>query len=541
MTERPHVVIIGPGAMGCLHAARLAQGSVPVTLLDHRVERAQRISTQGVQVLLPDETEQTIFVPCTADASSLPPANLVIILTKAHDTAAAIKGALPLVTADTSVLTLQNGLGNYEILQEYVPPAQVLAGTTSSGAMLLDVGRIRVAGLGQAVIGSPAGDGQRAEAVAALFRQAGLVAEVTDDVDTALWRKAIINAAINPLGALTHQRNGELLEIESLRSLLWQVAQETHRIALACGIRLADLDAVAAVEEVCRDTAQNQCSMLQDVLAGRPTEVRQINGEIVRRAKQTGTPATLNQTLTALVEGFAARQEKLTAHNGPGTADGSIDQDVALLTAACHQLRPAQGMYLEDDFIRNLFLTVVDFQMRGTTVGRALEYYGTHRWDEVRTFADLKELLARHPDDKEGNTHIAQYLWNYRLWTRVGLLRGLVVYFESIGVTDQQALRTWAENSDFKRDFEGKVKGLGAAAYQWLIMRQGVETVKPDVHLHRFVASVLSREVSDWELVHLLERVSTELGVKAYELDWRIWEYQRGGPWEYQRGGPGTR
>lgn len=303
MTEGPHVVIVGPGAMGCLHAAWLAEAGLPVTLLDYRPERAQQISEQGVHMLLPDETTRTAAVPCTADASSLPPADLVIVLTKAYDTAAAIESALPLVTADTSVLTLQNGLGNYEILQEYVPPAQVLAGTTPSGATLLDVGRIRVAGLGQAVIGSPAGDGQRAEVVAALFRQAGLAAEVTDDVDAALWRKAIINAAINPLGALTRRRNGELLEIDSLHSLLGQVAQEAHRIALACGIRLADLDAGAAVEQVCRDTAQNQCSMLQDVLAGRRTEVQQINGEIVRRAKEAKLPAPLNAALIALIEG----------------------------------------------------------------------------------------------------------------------------------------------------------------------------------------------------------------------------------------------
>jgi len=291
--------------MGCLHAALLAEAGVRVTLLDHHPERAAALTREGLFLEMPDGSTRTVAVPTTAHPEEIGTADLVLILTKAYDTEAAVRHAAPVIGEDTSVLTLQNGLGNYEILQRHVPPAQVLAGVTSSGATLLGPGRIRVAGVGAIALGSPTGDHHRAEAAAEVFRQAGLTAQVTSDVDAALWRKAIVNAAINPLGALTGRRNGQLLEHPPLRRLLGRVAQEAHRAALAAGLPLAGLDPVATVEEVCQATAANQCSMLQDVLAERQTEIEQINGEIVRRGKAAGAPAPLNEALVTLIKGVS--------------------------------------------------------------------------------------------------------------------------------------------------------------------------------------------------------------------------------------------
>ena len=117
-------------------------------------------------------------------------------------------------------------------------------------------------------------------------------------------RAAVRRTALNPLGALTRRHNGELLALPPLRDLLGRVATETHAVALALGLPLEDLDPLAAVEEVCQNTAGNQCSMLQDVLAGRRTEIQQINGEIVRRGQAVEANVTLNEALVALVEGL---------------------------------------------------------------------------------------------------------------------------------------------------------------------------------------------------------------------------------------------
>jgi hypothetical protein len=140
---------------------------------------------------------------------------------------------------------------------------------------------------------------------------------------------------------------------------------------------------------------------------------------------------------------------------------------------------------------------------------------------------DLEHVLPRFSDDKGGNTALAQYLWGYNLWTRAHMLRDLVSYFDQIGVRDQESLRTWAASSDFESDFKGRVKGLGFASYKSLLIRQGIDTVKPDTHVKRFVQAAIGRRATDTEIVTLVEDAARELGLRAADLDWRIWEHQR--------------
>ena len=102
-------------------------------------------------------------------------------------------------------------------------------------------------------------------------------------------------------------------------------------------------------------------------------------------------------------------------------------------------------------------------------------------------------------------------LWNYHHWRRAQELRGLVAYFRERDVTDLASLRAWAEGSTSK-DFVGHIKGLGPTVYQWLVMRAGVETIKPDVHVLRFVSAAIGRPVNEAEAVHALEEVAGRLG-----------------------------
>ena len=106
----------------------------------------------------------------------------------------------------------------------------------------------------------------------------------------------------------------------------------------------------------------------------------------------------------------------------------------------------------------------------------------------------------------------------------------MLAYFDSIGVTAQESLRSCAEESDFDRDFRGRIKGLAFAGYKWLVMRQGVETIKPDVHVKNFLKETTGRMFSDQEAVTVLERVAKDLKRPANELDWSIWETQRNKP-----------
>jgi len=202
-------------------------------------------------------------------------------------------------------------------------------------------------------------------------------------------------------------------------------------------------------------------------------------------------------------------------------------KEYSLILQKCREIPPAQGRYLINDYIENLMLTVLDFQMHNVAVYNAIKHYRDNRYNEIRTINDLKRLLSKHADDKEGNTAVSQFLWGNRYWNRVSLLRKLIAYFESIGVTSQEALYHWAKESNFEECFKGKIPGMAYAIYQWLVMRQGIKTIKPDTHLINFLKSIVHHSFTEKELVAVLERVAEELELKAYELDWKIWEYQR--------------
>ena len=209
------------------------------------------------------------------------------------------------------------------------------------------------------------------------------------------------------------------------------------------------------------------------------------------------------------------------------------DEDIDRLAAAARMLPLNASTYLEEDFVMNLLETVLDYMLQTEVVVKALERFRENRWNEIRTLDELERVIARFPEDQAGNMALAQYLWGYNFWTRAQQLRDLARYFRSIGVIDQERLKQWALTSTFKKDFEGRVKGLGPAVYQWLVMRQGVDTVKPDVHLRRFAEAAVGRKLNDHDVIEVTAGAAARLGVKAFELDWRIWEASRGGALPY--------
>ena len=204
------------------------------------------------------------------------------------------------------------------------------------------------------------------------------------------------------------------------------------------------------------------------------------------------------------------------------------DAELDLLEAKCRTVPLTTSTYVASDYVATLLETVMDYQNTTRTVQRAGQHFERHRWDEIRTLEDLEAVMEGFPDDREGNTALAQYLWRYNHWRRAKELRGLAAYFRGLQVTTLQRVREWARTST-SSDFVGKVKGLGPTVYQWLVMRLGVETVKPDVHVLRFVRDAIGRPVNEAEAVAALEQVARRLGVRANLLDWSIWEHERSG------------
>ena len=290
-----HVVVFGAGSLGSLVGGLLAR-THEVTLVgrgEHvRAVRADRLRVTG-------EYDLTVHPGARTD----PPASadLVLVTVKAFDTAGAADALADMDEAG-AVLSLQNGMGNEETLAAALP-WPVLAGTTDFGAERTAPGVVRCNGVGEVVLGPPeGGESAAAERAGEAFREAGLDTTVAGDMPRRLWTKLAVNAGINPVTALARVDNGAVLA-EPLAGTARAAARETAEVAAAAGIDLDPGEAVAAMEGVARDTAENISSMRQDVEAGRRTEVDAINGYVLGQAEQ---PVPVNRTLAALVGGWEA-------------------------------------------------------------------------------------------------------------------------------------------------------------------------------------------------------------------------------------------
>jgi len=295
------VAIIGPGAMGMLFSYYLKPVCPGLVLIDYREDRAKILNEHGVRVET-GEGVKTVPVRVTARPEEIGQAELVLVCVKAYSTAEAVKRVLPIVNKESLVLTLQNGLGNLEAIMELVPKAQVLGGTTSMGANVLEPGLVKFAGAGETIIGQAEAGTDKAEKAASLFQQAGLEVKTTDNLAGIIWSKVLINVGINALTALLRVRNGSLLNYEGSRRVMAQAVKEAEAVVKAKGLQLIYPDALARVEEVARKTGENISSMLQDVRAKRRTEIDAINGAMVREAERLGLSAPVNQALTNLVK-----------------------------------------------------------------------------------------------------------------------------------------------------------------------------------------------------------------------------------------------
>jgi len=295
------IVIVGAGAMGGLFAARLGAAGETVSVVDIWQEHIDAINTQGLSLEAENETIVAHPVAVTR-IEDLPSADLVIIFVKSSMTEAAAQSALRIMGPTARVLTLQNGLGNAEIIAGVVGPERVLAGTTAQGATLLGPGRIRHGGKGDTHIGrlSGAADEFCCE-VAQIFSRAGIPTLADDEVQSLIWGKLVINVGINALTALLKFRNGQLADFAETKELVKMAVEEAVQVAAAAGIALPYEDAVNKVLAVAEATRENISSMLQDIRNHRMTEIDAINGALVREGERLGVSTTVNRTLTLLI------------------------------------------------------------------------------------------------------------------------------------------------------------------------------------------------------------------------------------------------
>jgi 2-dehydropantoate 2-reductase len=291
------IAVVGPGALGSLFSVMLSHAGHKVTLVDHREDRANRLSAQGIRLIDHGTGRETHAKP--ALALTIPTGqDFILVCTKSYSTASL---RFP---PETPLLTLQNGLTNVDILCQMVGSARVMAGTTSEGACLIEEGKVAHTGRGKTVFG--AWTSCDCSTAYKALAEAGFHVELTEAPGQAIWEKVTVNAGINPLTALLNVPNGRLLEIREARELMRDLVVEAAKVAATEGYRFQH-SLVELAEEVCRQTAANISSMLQDIRAGRQTEIDAISGEILRRAQVAGLPTPRTRVIWQLVTALEKR------------------------------------------------------------------------------------------------------------------------------------------------------------------------------------------------------------------------------------------
>lgn len=296
------VVVFGAGSLGSLVGGVLAREHA-VTLVG-RDPHVAAIRESGLHIV--GDIEAHVHPRATTDAggeagSGGLGADLAVVTVKAFDTDAA---ARTLSTGQfRATLSLQNGLGNEETLAAHLD-CPVLAGTATYGAVLTEPGVVECTGVGEITLGPrEGGRSELAQEVGAAFGAAGLETTVAEDVPRRLWRKLAVNAGINGVTALARVENGAVLDGDA-GDLARAAATETARVARAEGVALSTAEAVTALEAVAGATRANTSSTLQDVEAGRRTEVDALNGAVVERGERHGVETSVNRTIAGLIRAW---------------------------------------------------------------------------------------------------------------------------------------------------------------------------------------------------------------------------------------------
>ena len=297
------ICIVGCGAIGGIFAAHLARaGEAEVFAYDIWKEHTRAIAARGLRIS--GAADFTARFRATSDVREIPPCDFGIVATKSTHTRKAIEETAHLFPETSAVCSVQNGVGNEEILAEHV--RYVIRGTTFPAGHVIEPGHVGFDINGDTWIGpfEPAKTPfARVQELAGALKRAGMTVMALEDARGAQWTKLIFNASTNPVGALTLLHHGAAARFAPTSDLFNALIDEGVAVAKALGITLHG-DPRELVQKGARAPGKHKASMLQDVLAKRQTEVDFMNGAIAQWGEKLGVATPLNRAMWALVKGL---------------------------------------------------------------------------------------------------------------------------------------------------------------------------------------------------------------------------------------------
>ena len=295
-----NIVIYGAGAIGSLFGAYLAKNNTVFFI--GRSPHIQCVEQKGLCIKGKTIVEKKI--PGSESINNIPfTPDLVVLTVKAYDTEQAIKELRTIVSHNTIVLSVQNGLDNLSHITQQVDKQQVLAGVTTHGVVFSEPGVINHTGFGRTSIGEvsskPTG---KAQQIVDVFTAAGIPTSLNHDIHREIWSKAIVNSSINPLTTIIQCTNGYLHTNPILLELVKKVCYESTQVAIAEHITVTYDKMIQLTLQVIQETFENYSSMLQSIKKGQKTEIDHINGVIIKIGKKNNILTPLNEMLILCVK-----------------------------------------------------------------------------------------------------------------------------------------------------------------------------------------------------------------------------------------------
>ena len=308
------IAIVGAGILGTIFGSLFAEKGFNVTLIEVLKERVQLIQKEGLWLQRPDNTRTHLYISITSSAHEVGVKDVVMIAVKGYHTRSAIESALPLIGDHTVILSVQNGLGNLEAIAETVGPERVVGGITAHSGMPVSINEVRyVGGLGPLLVIGPYDGVSRPgfENMVARFQEAGLDVHTTPNINNVIWKKLIANVSINAVAALTGLTSRTAVHHEPTVKIVEKLSRELAQVARYKGIDFPELDEPLDFSlKAFAATKDNRVSMLQDVEAGRPTEIGNLNEVIVAEGKRFKIPTPYNEAVSWLIRGVEERNRQ---------------------------------------------------------------------------------------------------------------------------------------------------------------------------------------------------------------------------------------
>ena len=318
------ICVIGAGAMGSIYGGLLAHSGEDVTLIDTWREHVGAIARGGLRLEGIGDA-LTVKVAAATEAAGDRLFDLALIQTDTNNTAAAAATAGRVLTPDGFAVTLQNGIGNLEILCAALGAARVAGGLTYHSGAVRGPGHVAHTHAGPTWLGELDGRGSaRIADLAARLAKAGFTPHVVDNIVGTIWSKFIHNCAVNPVCAASGLRVGEIPRTPAADALQTRIIAEALEVVAAKGVALADADPMATIKAFCRKKF-NKPSMLQHMEASRRTEIDALNGALVREGRALGLATPYNQAVVWIIE--AMQSQRMQAKSGPPVDYDALERE----------------------------------------------------------------------------------------------------------------------------------------------------------------------------------------------------------------------